>query len=406
MNKRIELSNKIFPIYCGLSMDLVFYIAINTLFLTTVKGLTSSEINLINTVGVLTSLFLYLISYKIIDKIGNIVSIRLGSALMLLAAILFTFSTKITFFIIANILYEVSFVFKCVDIVILNKNLVKENRESEFAKVKAKTTTIYSAATMFATLVSGFLFNVNPYIPMLICILICTLNLILSFFVCDFDIEDKKEPIKEKQNIKITAIIIFTILAYGILFGLIGVTQTNDKLFMMYELQKFLNAKTVSLTISVILFLSRVSRLLSNIIFPKIYRKLKNKMLYIVYLSLLISVLLFIIGKILFPPLIGSILMAIGFLLLLSLRDPAENILSTILLKNTKKKDKEQAMIYMQFTRKFTLFVLSLLATIILGKYKLIHLYTIIIIIVLLYGLLIAKLYNLLNKSDNLKEGR
>ena len=76
MNKRIELSNKIFPIYCGLSMDLVFYIAINTLFLTTVKGLTSSEINLINTVGVLTSLFLYLISYKIIDKIGNIVSIR------------------------------------------------------------------------------------------------------------------------------------------------------------------------------------------------------------------------------------------------------------------------------------------------------------------------------------------
>ena len=98
--------------------------------------------------------------------------------------------------------------------------------------------------------------------------------------------------------------------------------------------------------------------------------------------------------------------MAIGFLLLLSLRDPAENILSTILLKNTKKKDKEQAMIYMQFTRKFTLFVLSLLATIILGKYKLIHLYTIIIIIVLLYGLLIAKLYNLLNKSDNLKEGR
>ena len=391
MNKRIELSNKIFPIYCGLSMDLVFYIAINTLFLTTVKGLTSSEINLINTVGVLTSLFLYLISYKIIDKIGNIVSIRLGSALMLLAAILFTFSTKITFFIIANILYEVSFVLKCVDIVILNKNLERENRESEFVKVKAKTTTIYSTATMFATLVSGFLFNVNPYIPMLICILICTLNLILSFFICDIDIEDKKEPLKEKRNIK---------------YRLIGVTQTNDKLFMIYELQKFLNAKTVSLTISIILFLSRVSRLLSNIIFPKIYRKLKNKMLYIVYLSLLISVLLFIIGKILFPPLIGSILMAIGFLLLLSLRDPAENILSTILLKNTKKKDKEQAMIYMQFTRKFTLFVLSLLATIILGKYKLIHLYTIIIIIVLLYGLLIAKLYNLLNKSDNLKEGR
>ncbi len=402
MNKRIELSNKIFPIYCGLSMDLVFYIAINTLFLTTVKGLTSSEINLINTVGVLTSLFLYLISYKIIDKIGNIVSIRLGSALMLLAAILFTFSTKITFFIIANILYEVSFVFKCVDIVILNKNLVYENRGDEFVGVKARVATIYSAATMFATLISGFLFNINPYLPMLICIFICIINCILSIFVIEVEVVDNKEETEKNSKFEFTKIIIFTILAYGLLFGFIGVTQTNDKLFMMYEFQEFLNAKTVALAISIILFLSRVSRLVSIIIFSKVYSRLKNKMLYAIYISMFISVLLFIVGKLLFFPILGSILMAIGFLLLLGLRDPADNLLSTILLQNTRKKDKEQAMIYLQFTRRLTLFLLSFLATMILRKYEMIHLYIIIIVIILLYLFIVVKLYNLLKQGSEL----
>ena len=39
-DKRIKFSNKIYPIFYGLSSDLIFFIAINTLFLTSVKGLT------------------------------------------------------------------------------------------------------------------------------------------------------------------------------------------------------------------------------------------------------------------------------------------------------------------------------------------------------------------------------
>ena len=32
-DKKINLSNKIYPIYCGLSNDLVIFISINTIFL-------------------------------------------------------------------------------------------------------------------------------------------------------------------------------------------------------------------------------------------------------------------------------------------------------------------------------------------------------------------------------------
>ena len=399
-DKRIKLSNKIYPIFYGLSSDLIFFIAINTLFLTSVKGLTSSEINFITTIGVLVALVFYLLSNNIINKIGNIYSIRLGTLLLLISAILFTFSTKLIFFVLAEIFYEVGFVFKCVDQVVLYNNLIYQNRENDFIKIKIKATTIYSIATLIVTLIVGFLFNINPYLPMFICILICINNFIMAHFIYEADLNNKKLELKEKNKFSFNKIMIITIFVYGLIYGLLVVLQTNDKLFMQYELQDFLKANTVTLVLSIILFLSRISRLISNITFRKIYDKFKNKTLYIIYFGLVISVLLFIVGKLFFTSIYSSIMMAVGFIILLALRDPAENLLSNILLKNTKKEDEEKAILYFQFMRRLVVFMLSLLATIVLLKYELIHLYLVFFILILLYIFMVIKLLSLLNNQN------
>lgn len=49
--KRALFSVKTIPWFIGFSNDLMFYIAINTLFLTTVKHLTASQISLLTTVS-------------------------------------------------------------------------------------------------------------------------------------------------------------------------------------------------------------------------------------------------------------------------------------------------------------------------------------------------------------------
>lgn len=399
-DKRIKLSNKIYPIFYGLSSDLIFFIAINTLFLTSVKGLTSSEINFITTIGVLVALVFYLLSHKIINKIGNLYSIRLGTLLLLISAILFTVSTNLIFFVLAEIFYEVGFVFKCVDQVVLNNNLVYQNKENDFIKIKIKATTIYSIATMIATLIGGFLFNVNPYLPMFICILICFNNFIMAHFIYEVNLDNRELELKKKDKFNFNKIMIITILVYGLIYGTLVVCQTNDKLFIQYELQDFLKNNTVTLVMSIILFLSRVSRLVLNIVFGKIYEKFKNKTLYIIYFGLLVSVLLFIIGKILFTSVYGSFIMAFGFIILLALRDPTENLLSNILLKNTKKEDKEKAILYFQFTRRLVVFMLSLLATMILVRYELIHLYLVFLILIMLYIFIVLKLLFLLNNEN------
>lgn len=401
-DKRIKLSNKIYPIFYGLSSDLIFFIAINTLFLTSVKGLTSSEINFMTTIGVLVALVFYLLSHKIINKIGNLYSIRLGTLLLLISALLFTFSTNLIFFILAEIFYEVGFVFKCVDQVVLNNNLIYQNKENDFIKIKTKATTIYSIATMIATLIAGFLFNISPYLPMFICILICFNNFIMSHYIYEVNFDNKELELKKKHKFNFNKIMIITILVYGLIYGTLVVCQTNDKLFIQYELQNFLNANNVTLVISIILFLSRVSRLILNLIFGKIYDKFKNRTLYLIYFGLLISISLFVIGKIFFTSMYSSIIMAVGFILLLALRDPTENLLSDILLKNTNKEDKEKAILYFQFTRRLVVFILSLLATMILVRYELIHLYIVFLIFILLYIFMVLKLLSLVNNQNKI----
>lgn len=399
-NDRIKFSNKIYPIFFGLSSDLIFFIAINTLFLTTIKGLTSSEINLITTIGVLVTLVFCLISHKIINKIGNLFSIKLGTFLMLASAILFTFSDNIILFAIAEILYETSFIFKCVDQVVLNNNLVYFNKSNEFIIIKTKATTIYSIATMIATLIGGFLFNVNPYLPMFICILICLINFVMSHFIYEVDWDDEQKTKEKKIGFNISKIAIITIIVYGLIYGTLVVSQTNDKLFIQYELQDLLNANSVALAMSFVLFFSRISRLISNLIFPKVYDRLKNKTLYIIYFGLLISVLLFIFGKLLFSPMYSCIIMSIGFFIILALRDPTENILSNILLQSTRKEDKEKAVIYFQFARRIVVFMLSLLATMILSQYELIHLYVIFLFLTILYLFVVLKLVSLISNHE------
>ena len=55
--KKLNRSIKMYPIFYGLTADLIFWIAINTLFLTTVKHLSASDINSLGAIG----FFIYLL---------------------------------------------------------------------------------------------------------------------------------------------------------------------------------------------------------------------------------------------------------------------------------------------------------------------------------------------------------
>lgn len=60
--------NKIFPWYGGLSADLLFWVAIDTLFLTAVKNFNAAQIVSLTTVSLVTCIALQIPILKIIKK--------------------------------------------------------------------------------------------------------------------------------------------------------------------------------------------------------------------------------------------------------------------------------------------------------------------------------------------------
>ena len=393
MIERVEKSNKIYPIYYGLSSDLVFWIAINTLFLSTVKNLSAFQINSLTTISTILAIVLYFFASKIINKIGNITSVRLANLLLLLSSLLLTFSKSYFFLLLGQILYEFAFVFKAIDSVILIKNLKYLKKEEKYLEIKNKGTTIYSLITMIISLISGFLFNINPYLPMFICVFICIINLILSIFIVEADI--KEEP-NTKTSVKISKLVVYIILIYGLLYGTVVIGQNNAKLFMQYRLNEVINIEKTAIILSFIVFASRLVRLISNLTFMKIYNVLKNKIIILMEFLLLVSYVLFVIGNFIRNGIIAALIMAIGFIIFLWLRDPIENLLTELLMKNTKVDEREQTIIYFQFFRKLTTFLLSMIATLILLKFEMVYIYGLFTIIVFMYIPLIINFYKLL----------
>ena len=146
--KKIDRFNKIFPWYSGLSGDLLFWVAIDTLFLTVVKKLNASQIVSLTTIGLIICIILQIPLLKMIKKIGNTNSVRLGSLLLLVSSLLLTFGTNYLSIALGKVAYEVAFTFQNMANAILKNNLELQNKSNEYIKIKTNSNTIYAVVTM------------------------------------------------------------------------------------------------------------------------------------------------------------------------------------------------------------------------------------------------------------------
>ena len=89
--KKISRSIKIYPIFASFTGDLIFFLPIDTLFLTLVKGLNASQITAMTMVALIICIVFQKVILAIIKKIGNVNSLRLGATMLLIASLVLTF---------------------------------------------------------------------------------------------------------------------------------------------------------------------------------------------------------------------------------------------------------------------------------------------------------------------------
>lgn len=89
----------------------------------------------------------------------------------------------------------------------------------------------------------------------------------------DNDIIEYKDSEKKNDTIKMNypKVVLLIIMSYGMFYPIVNSGQSNGKLFIQQELLKSFNVEKTALIIGAILCVSRIVRVVSNIVFNKIY---------------------------------------------------------------------------------------------------------------------------------------
>ena len=399
--KKINRSIKIYPLFASFTGDLIFFVPIDTLILTLVKGLNASQITAMTMASLIICILFQKIILAIVKKIGNVNSLRLGATMLLTATIVLTFGKLFMAMLLYKSIHELAVMFLNMDEIILKSNLKFVNRKDDYFKIRNKSKIIYAIITLFTALVAGKMFNVNHYLPRYLSIIINVLVLGTAFLYYEAKVNKEQEMKKEHKKLKITSIIFYVILSNAVFYSIIKMGQNNSKLFMQYDFQKFLSVEMVTYYITTIVFISRIARLVGNVIFGKVYQKIKDKMSIVLTICLSMAFLLLIIGHYINVAFIYKVIfMSIGFFLILATRDSFQIYIEDVALSISNKDEQQKIVIDIEIYRRVGTLILSAIFTLILMKYDMV------VVEFILLGLSIGEIFinkKLCDKLNNLK---
>lgn len=180
---KIKRNNaKLYPIYKMFSWDLLFFYSIEFLFYTITKKVTASEVLIINGFYLLFKIIMQIPAVTITDFLGKRRSTIIGNILLIIyMLILICFPGAISV-IIADLVFALGYNIKTIaESNLLYDSVSTRGGEGLYSKLDAKGGSFYYILDGIASLVAGYLFVINNYLPMLICLLFIIISTILSF---------------------------------------------------------------------------------------------------------------------------------------------------------------------------------------------------------------------------------
>lgn len=195
--KRRDMRKKnmrIFPIYKKLAWDYLFYYTIDFLFLTQAKGISASDVILKNTFYALFIAIMQIPASIIVELLGRKNSTVLANILNCFYMIIIMLSKNLADLVLAELLSAIAFSIKNVsEPSLLSESIPPSRYKSEiYSKINSKGATGYYNLNAISKILSGFLFMINPYIPICCSLVISIVTVILSAkFI---------EPVRKKKS--------------------------------------------------------------------------------------------------------------------------------------------------------------------------------------------------------------
>lgn len=235
---------KIYPWYRAFSYDFLFLWTISILYLTEIKGLSYSQVILLDSIFMLSAFLLQIPISKLVTKLGRGNATRIASFASIGFVSIYIFGQGFWMFIIANILYGISMAVRNItDVEILSLSLKKLRRKNDYSKYEGKGMFWYYIIEGLTSIGAGYLYEfVSPYAPLIGTAIFTIVLTILSFIIKDpLDEEDKFEQNIEMKNrdrepsyktlLKRPFVICMAIFVFCF-FGITSVHQSMSKVYL------------------------------------------------------------------------------------------------------------------------------------------------------------------------------
>lgn len=197
INKIKRKNAKLYPIYKMFSWDLLFFYSIEFLFYTITKKLTASEILIINGFYLLFRIIMQIPAVAITDLLGKRKSIILGNMLLIVYMLILLCFPGMISVILADLVFALGYDMKTIaESNLLYDSVSTRGGEGLYSKLDAKGGSWYYILDGIASLMSGYLFVINNYIPIIICLGFIIISTILSFGFKDvYKVQKNKKDI-------------------------------------------------------------------------------------------------------------------------------------------------------------------------------------------------------------------
>lgn len=192
---------KLYSIYRAISMDLLFFYAIDFLFLTQVKNISASDVVLKSSFYALFMIILQIPANILVDKIGTRRCTILANIFNTIYLLIIIFATNLQSLIVAEFFSALCFSIKDIsDTTLLNISIPEGNKKGEiFSKIEGKGNKNYYYINAITSVCAGLLYTINPYIPIIGALIISILSTILSAGFQDIETSDTN--IKNNNNV-------------------------------------------------------------------------------------------------------------------------------------------------------------------------------------------------------------
>ena len=197
ITKARKQNMKIYSLYRAVALDLIFYYAIEFLFLTQIKQISGADIVLSNGFYAVFMILFQIPASIIVDRMGTRRCTILANMLNRVFVILIMCCKNLGMLIFAQFISAMCFSLKDIsDTTLIRYSIPETKKKGEiYSKLEGKGRRSYFLLNACTSFCAGFLYVIHPYIPM-----IASLCFTIAATVISLGFRDIEEERKEKQK--------------------------------------------------------------------------------------------------------------------------------------------------------------------------------------------------------------